>query len=226
MGTNTIATVLNGQVGSEEKWNQYKTALCGDIVPRNTAGAATDLGGDLGTSSYRFGDIYAKDVNIDTITADGGELHAGNLDVEDDSTDSVISNQGAGGIRLVSTGAVRRELTAQTSSANLSNGEYIHLQVDLSYPFSSSLSHSFSITGTRPTLVTFRFVSTNLTPTVDELTCTFDSCQIIYEAATVSTLTRSAIIIPNGTETVSFTGTLGVASLETGYYVITIMEIF
>jgi hypothetical protein len=68
MGDNTIATVSNGEVASEEKWNQYKTALVGDILPRNTSGAVTNEAADIGSSSYRFEEGHFKDVHADTLT--------------------------------------------------------------------------------------------------------------------------------------------------------------
>lgn len=54
MGTNTIATVSDGTVIDASDLNQYKTSLVNDLVPRNTAGAPTDLDGSLGSTTYSW----------------------------------------------------------------------------------------------------------------------------------------------------------------------------
>lgn len=64
MGDNTISTVLAGDVASEEKWNQYKTALTGDLYPRNNSGKVTDEAGSLGSSSYRWDKAHFKTLDI------------------------------------------------------------------------------------------------------------------------------------------------------------------
>lgn len=54
MGTGTISEVIDDTVANASDLNQYASAIKGDMVTRNTSGVATDLSGDLGTSSYRW----------------------------------------------------------------------------------------------------------------------------------------------------------------------------
>lgn len=54
MGSNTISTISDGTTGTASQVNQYKTALAGNIVPRNTSGAATDIFGTMGESGYKW----------------------------------------------------------------------------------------------------------------------------------------------------------------------------
>ena len=54
MGNNTLETKSAGQTISQDDVNQYKTAMNGDLVPRNTSGAPTTDGGNLGNSTYAW----------------------------------------------------------------------------------------------------------------------------------------------------------------------------
>lgn len=61
MGTNTLSTKTDGQIISSGDVNQYKTALNENFVPRNSSGIATDLGGDLGTTTYGWDSAYVDE---------------------------------------------------------------------------------------------------------------------------------------------------------------------
>lgn len=65
-GTNTIISVPSSpqQYVRTNHVNQYYSALSGDLVPRNSSGIATDLGGDLGQSTKRWDDLFSKKLNI------------------------------------------------------------------------------------------------------------------------------------------------------------------
>lgn len=52
-GTNTLTSVSGGRVQTSHV-NQYYTALGQDVVPRNTSGAPTSIGGSLGNSVYKW----------------------------------------------------------------------------------------------------------------------------------------------------------------------------
>lgn len=54
MGNNTIPARANGQTIDEVWFNVLRAVMGGDLVPRNTAGVATDQGGDLGSSSIAW----------------------------------------------------------------------------------------------------------------------------------------------------------------------------
>lgn len=54
MGDNTLATQITGTTITVDGVNQYKTALDGDLVPRNSAGSATDEAGSVGTDALKF----------------------------------------------------------------------------------------------------------------------------------------------------------------------------
>ncbi len=64
MGSNTLVTKSDGQVISSSDVNQYRTALNQTLFPRNSGGAVADLGGDMGSSTYRFNNAYIKSYNI------------------------------------------------------------------------------------------------------------------------------------------------------------------
>lgn len=57
-GTNTIPTRSTGQTILPDFFNTIKTALTGELVPRNVSGVATDEAGDLGTNSLRWRDGF------------------------------------------------------------------------------------------------------------------------------------------------------------------------
>ena len=74
MGTNTTSDVSDGSLAKASDLNQYNTAIKQDFVPRNSSGAPTSSGGELGTSTYKWSNLHlAGNATIDgdaTITGD------------------------------------------------------------------------------------------------------------------------------------------------------------
>ena len=58
MGTNTIVTVIEGTTGTVSQLNQYKTALTGDLLPRNAAGEIEDEAGSVGSTTEQIKDVH------------------------------------------------------------------------------------------------------------------------------------------------------------------------
>lgn len=54
MGTNNLGAELDGDTADAADVNQYRDALIGDIVPRNTSGNPEANAGEAGTSTYPF----------------------------------------------------------------------------------------------------------------------------------------------------------------------------
>jgi len=64
MGSNNLSSRSNTQIVQAADVNQYRTALNQDVVPRNSSGVATDVGGGLGTSLLRWATSYIRDLYI------------------------------------------------------------------------------------------------------------------------------------------------------------------
>jgi hypothetical protein len=77
MGTATLTSIGTGSPvdATGDQLDQYKAALGGDVVPRNTSGVATDQGGNLGSSTYQWYNLYVKN----SIIQDGSILDFSNL---------------------------------------------------------------------------------------------------------------------------------------------------
>lgn len=82
MGTDTIPARTAGQIIAPSHPNLLRDVLALDHVPRNASGVAADIAGNLGTSTYRWNNLFAKLLNIGAI--------ASGLTIEDDSGDIVI----------------------------------------------------------------------------------------------------------------------------------------
>jgi microcystin-dependent protein len=89
MADNTLFTRSNGQKVRASDHNSYFNALKEDHVPRNSSGAPTNEGGDLGTSTYRWKTAYLFDVNIST-----GYLFTGMVVMFHDFNGTVSAGQG------------------------------------------------------------------------------------------------------------------------------------
>lgn len=76
MGNNTLSTVSSGQIPTQDKWNQFKTALSGDLLPRNANGAVEDAAGSLGSSSERFDTAYIKTLDAASLGTNNNEISA------------------------------------------------------------------------------------------------------------------------------------------------------
>jgi hypothetical protein len=66
MGDNVLSEVDNGMVPTEEKWNQFKSALTNDIVCRDSSGVPTLEAGDLGSTTYKWDNIYTRQLESDS----------------------------------------------------------------------------------------------------------------------------------------------------------------
>lgn len=77
MGIGTLTSIGTGSPvdATGDQLDQYKAALGGDIVPRNTSGVPTDQGGNLGSSTYQWYNLYVKN----SIIQDGAILDFSNL---------------------------------------------------------------------------------------------------------------------------------------------------
>lgn len=103
MGTNTLTTGADGAVIPASIINQYKTALNENVVPRNSGGAATDIEGDLGTSSLRWKNAYIQKIIVG--------LASSNVSIEEAS--SVLSH--------AIDGTVREQLGDSTKIVNVTD---------------------------------------------------------------------------------------------------------
>ena len=97
MGTGSLTTETDGDTANAADVNQYKNALLENLVPRNTAGVATDLAGSLGTSALRWLNAYISKLIIGTV--------ASGLSIEEDTgeiifkvSDTEVARIGANGI--------------------------------------------------------------------------------------------------------------------------------
>lgn len=54
MGTGTLTTAVDGTVIPANDHNQIKSAMIGDLAPRNASGVATANAGDVGSATYPF----------------------------------------------------------------------------------------------------------------------------------------------------------------------------
>lgn len=119
MGTNTLASVAGPTIVINDP-NQYRTALSGDMVPR-TAGVPADLGGDLGSTAYRWNSTASKTIKIGAT--------ASNLVIEENSGDlsfkvngSEKLKVGASGMTIVNSSIDQAELASALSGTSL--GEF------------------------------------------------------------------------------------------------------
>jgi hypothetical protein len=62
-GSNSLTSVSGGKVQTTHV-NQFYSAFNQNLVPRNSSGVATDIGGDLGQSNLRWEDLFAKKLNV------------------------------------------------------------------------------------------------------------------------------------------------------------------
>lgn len=72
MGTNTLAAKVTGNTVVATDPNQFRTAFIGDLVPRDTNGAAAADGAAVGSATYPFSDLFL---------ASGGVINWANGDV-------------------------------------------------------------------------------------------------------------------------------------------------
>lgn len=114
-GTGTLLNVSGGKVQTTHV-NQYYSALNQDVVPRNSSGVATDLGGNLGQSALRWGIAYENAIQLGA--------NADNIQLTDSSSNLNIIVGGNTIFSIPSTGSAfiaRKNLPSvgqQTSSSS------------------------------------------------------------------------------------------------------------
>ncbi len=64
MGTNNLSTKNPGDVIASADPNQYKTALDGDVVPRNSSGVPENVSSSLGSTLYSWLSAYIKKIYV------------------------------------------------------------------------------------------------------------------------------------------------------------------
>lgn len=79
MGTNNIPQANDGEIIPASDHNSIRSALVGDLVPRNNAGAASDEAGNVGSSTYWWNTIFSKILRLKgaanaSISSDGNDL--------------------------------------------------------------------------------------------------------------------------------------------------------
>ena len=74
MGTNNLSTKSNGETINAADPNQYKEALSGDLVPRNSSGVPTNEAGALGTDTYEWETVYTRNIQLDGTIANRGTV--------------------------------------------------------------------------------------------------------------------------------------------------------
>ena len=74
MGTNTLPNRLDGVPMPASWFNDIRSSLLLDHVPRNASGIPTDEAGSLGDSNYQWDNIRAKSLYIDGSLVDTGAI--------------------------------------------------------------------------------------------------------------------------------------------------------
>lgn len=74
MGTNTLITRADGQIITQDWFNDFNLALRQDFVPRNASNVPTNLAGSIGTAALNWDKLY-----VQTIIANGTTLDVSNL---------------------------------------------------------------------------------------------------------------------------------------------------
>ena len=80
MGTNNIPAAVDSTIIPADHHNKIRTALIGDVVPRNASANASDAAGSIGTSAFRWLQGYIKTLFIGAVgdnislSASGGSL--------------------------------------------------------------------------------------------------------------------------------------------------------
>jgi hypothetical protein len=69
MGTETIPERNSGQTIVKSFFNNLRSVLSGNHVPRNLSGVPSDQAGDLGESTFRWGDSYLKSIFLGIIAS-------------------------------------------------------------------------------------------------------------------------------------------------------------
>jgi len=146
MGTNNLTTKSNGETVIATDPNQYKEALTNDLVPRNTAGAATDGGGDLGSATYGWGNLHLGNMTLQPDglvdgSVDGGDITmagARRLYINDTTiADHTIGTFDVSGVGIY---AIIIDIAGTGSGSDISNYATWSIKI-------SGLPHNYNLTG-------------------------------------------------------------------------------
>lgn len=107
MGTNTIPEATGGNVIPPSDHNSLRSALIGNWVPRNSSAVATDLGGDLGTSSIRWKDTYSESYYI----GDAANEHR----ILENGSDNISIETGGNQVAEITSDGITRESLARAT---------------------------------------------------------------------------------------------------------------
>lgn len=134
MGTGTLNTRTSGDTITEEFFNDFNTALNGDLVPR-TAGVPVSKAGSLGTASFPFADARVNDVISDTTqldlstTAGSARVINAEFSVEDQQEREISISSGTPALPNPKAMHVSEDLTSVTSVG--SNETMTSVRLDL-----------------------------------------------------------------------------------------------
>ena len=70
MGTNTLTERSDGQVITQDWFNDFNQAARLDWLPRNASNVVTNQGGSLGSNSFNWLSVYAKNYFLDNVLLD------------------------------------------------------------------------------------------------------------------------------------------------------------
>lgn len=134
MGINKLPDRVNGE-GFDETWfNVIRSALIGDIVPRNSSGVATDQGGDVGSTTYRWNNAYLKKILLGTV--------ANNNTIEESSSDLIIKVGGNTKFNLNATNGMDGQYLKSLSVPTAARGTLGELETSSSGSFTSAVSNT------------------------------------------------------------------------------------
>lgn len=125
MGSNTLSQKSDGNIASSSDVNQYRTALNGDLVPRNASGVATNESGSIGTSAIKWLSGYIKTLfvgdpnNGNKVDEDGSDLR-----LSSDSGVQIDINGSPIGSGINSSGISRNMLASSSVSVDTNTGTY------------------------------------------------------------------------------------------------------
>jgi hypothetical protein len=143
VGDNTLETQTSGTTIQIDDVNQYKTALNGDVVPRNTSGVATDVAGSVGTSALRWLKGWFGSVGIGA--------SASGISIEEDTGDPIIKRDSVEQFRLGPDG-IQREHFGTLNYAVSASSTAVFVNNSTTWVDVTNLSVSITTTG-KPVVV-------------------------------------------------------------------------
>ena len=185
MSDNTINTAVDGTIIQAADVNQYKTALGGDIVPRNVSGVATDQAGSLGTSLLTwlqgwFQKVFSPKIIVGTTEDTSPDIRSTSSDIRyrthnlkkhyfevDGNIKTVIDNDGLEGGYIKASSIVNASITDGTIGVEkLANRNFATGAVSSAGGGSgTAASVAINLTGRRPVGVNIPDTFSNSTAT-------------------------------------------------------------